>query len=389
VKECTQNAICSTSVSQSSATTHNYIAKIEQSGGTNVQAQSGTVKLTWISASTGWTASLSTTQGSVGTGQNVTLTASTNQDVGPTIYYLSIVDVGSNTVVASCGSGTTCSYTASQSTASAHTYLAEIDTGSAGASVQAASGAIPVTWATATTVTTTPDGALVSERVSGATYYYLFDGLGSVVALTNSSGGIVDSYAYDPYGNATSVSETVSNQFRFIGAVWDSSTGLYKMGERYYDPSLGRFTQLDPLGGGYVYSHDDPINLSDPSGLSDEESSIQDHCTDETGAPADAPINPEDSDPERYGDAAKTSKIARGHAYTQHVVKEGGFRRFGVTNRAQFAKLLNNVVTWGQKRVLGNGARAYWKDGIVVIVNDHDPDGGTAYRRSWARFQKL
>jgi uncharacterized protein RhaS with RHS repeats len=39
------------------------------------------------------------------------------------------------------------------------------------------------------------------------------------------------------------------------------------MGERYYDPTLGRFTQLDPLGNGYVYSQDDPVNFSDPSGL--------------------------------------------------------------------------------------------------------------------------
>ncbi len=47
----------------------------------------------------------------------------------------------------------------------------------------------------------------------------------------------------------------------------DSSTGLYKMGERYYDPSIGRFTQLDPLGDGYGYADGNPINSTDPSGL--------------------------------------------------------------------------------------------------------------------------
>ncbi|HZU11363.1 MAG TPA: RHS repeat-associated core domain-containing protein [Chloroflexota bacterium] len=91
-----------------------------------------------------------------------------------------------------------------------------------------------------------------------------------MVGLTNSSGAVVNSYAYDPYGNATSVSEQVSNPFRYIGAIWDASTGLYKMGERYYDPSVGRFTQLDPLGTGYAYAGGDPINFSDPSGLSEE-----------------------------------------------------------------------------------------------------------------------
>lgn len=116
-------------------------------------------------------------------------------------------------------------------------------------------------------LTKTPGGELISERLPSGTYYYLYDGLGSVVGLTDSSGKLVNSYAYDPYGNTTSVSETVSNPFRFIGAIWDASTGLYKMGDRYYDPTVGRFTQLDPLGEGYVYASDNPINFVDPGGL--------------------------------------------------------------------------------------------------------------------------
>ncbi len=100
---------------------------------------------------------------------------------------------------------------------------------------------------------------------------YLHDGLGSVVALTNGSGSVANSYAYDPYGNTTSSTGTVANPFRFIGAVWDSSTGLYKMGERYYDPSVGRFTQEDPLGDEYQYVGDNPINAVDPSGLCEAE----------------------------------------------------------------------------------------------------------------------
>ena len=70
---------------------------------------------------------------------------------------------------------------------------------------------------------------MLSERLYTGTYYYLHDGLGSVVDLINSSGSVVNSYAYDPYGNTTSTSGTVANPFRYIGAVWDSQTGLYKM----------------------------------------------------------------------------------------------------------------------------------------------------------------
>ncbi|WP_438817029.1 RHS repeat-associated core domain-containing protein [Streptomyces griseoflavus] len=47
-------------------------------------------------------------------------------------------------------------------------------------------------------------------------------------------------------------------------------TGLYKMGHRYYDPTLGRFTQPDPSGqetNAYLYAAGDPVNNTDPTGL--------------------------------------------------------------------------------------------------------------------------
>ena len=56
---------------------------------------------------------------------------------------------------------------------------------------------------------------------------------------------------------------------------YDSTTGLYKFGIRYYDPTLGRWTQQDPLGGSlfdpstgnrYSYANNDPTNLTDPTG---------------------------------------------------------------------------------------------------------------------------
>lgn len=75
---------------------------------------------------------------------------------------------------------------------------------------------------------------------------------------------------FDPSGNATSVSETVPNPFRLTGAIWDASTGLYQMGERYYDPSTGQFMQQDPAGGGYQYAGDNPIDAIDPSGMEED-----------------------------------------------------------------------------------------------------------------------
>jgi RHS repeat-associated protein len=66
------------------------------------------------------------------------------------------------------------------------------------------------------------------------------------------------------------------NPFKFAGGYLDSATNLYKFGTRYDDPTLGRWTQQDPVGGSlgdlnsanrYTYADDNPVNLTDPSGM--------------------------------------------------------------------------------------------------------------------------
>ncbi len=47
--------------------------------------------------------------------------------------------------------------------------------------------------------TRTPSGHLVSERTAAGSYYYLFDGLGSVVGLVDPLGNLAARYGYDPY----------------------------------------------------------------------------------------------------------------------------------------------------------------------------------------------
>jgi RHS repeat-associated protein len=117
----------------------------------------------------------------------------------------------------------------------------------------------------------------LAERTPSGAYYYLFDGQGSVLGITDSSGGVVARYGDDPFGRLTSMmsvgSVGIDNPWRYVGAYQDG-TGLYKMGERFYDPTTGRFTQQDPLVNPldpsscnrYAYVGDDPVNFSDPSG---------------------------------------------------------------------------------------------------------------------------
>jgi len=123
--------------------------------------------------------------------------------------------------------------------------------------------------------TRTNAGQLVNERTTAGTYYYLMDDLGSVLKVVDSSGTVKNSYYYDPYGNSLNKSETVSNPWQFASGYYDTTTGLYKFGTRYYDPQLGRWTQMDPVGGSvgkigssnpYVYAGNEPTMQVDPSG---------------------------------------------------------------------------------------------------------------------------
>src|SRR5690348_15935472 len=72
-----------------------------------VAAFAGTAPLTGHASLAVITLAASNTDG--GPGHPVTLTATSNVDVGPTPYYLQIFDVTSNSQLASCGYGTACS----------------------------------------------------------------------------------------------------------------------------------------------------------------------------------------------------------------------------------------------------------------------------------------
>ncbi|MEV1045791.1 RHS repeat-associated core domain-containing protein [Streptomyces sp. NPDC049916] len=111
-------------------------------------------------------------------------------------------------------------------------------------------------------------GTLTAMTSGGASQYYLTDVQGSVIGLVDASGKRTATYSYGPYGEARTTSGT-NQPYHYTGTYLDPS-GLYKMGARYYDPQLGRFTQPDPSGkesNPYAYCAGDPVNHMDPSGL--------------------------------------------------------------------------------------------------------------------------
>jgi RHS repeat-associated protein len=128
---------------------------------------------------------------------------------------------------------------------------------------------------TSTYYTHDSNGNLLGERLGSAHWYYLTDGLGSIVAVISGDGlTIGDRYGFDPYGNTTTHTGSTANPWGYAGGYTDS-TGLIKFGTRYYDSSLGRWTQQDPVGGSiansnaldrYNYVACNPINAVDHTG---------------------------------------------------------------------------------------------------------------------------
>ncbi len=109
---------------------------------------------------------------------------------------------------------------------------------------------------------------------NGQTYYYHADGLGSIVAITNATGAVVQRYEYDSFGNITYQQDPNFKQsYTYTGREYDDESGLYYYRARYYDAKVGRFISEDPIGfaGGdvnlYSYVGNNPVNLVDPLGL--------------------------------------------------------------------------------------------------------------------------
>jgi RHS repeat-associated protein len=104
--------------------------------------------------------------------------------------------------------------------------------------------------------------------------YYFADGNGNVTYMLNSSQTMVASYRYDPFGNTISSSGSLANDnvYRFSSKEIHVNSGLYYFGYRFYDPSLKRWINRDPIGedGGenlYGYAQNHPTGKIDAFGM--------------------------------------------------------------------------------------------------------------------------
>ncbi len=125
------------------------------------------------------------------------------------------------------------------------------------------------------------------QSYSGKSYYYRQDSHGNVTALLDFAGNEVKNYKYDAYGEPQGTrlnpagdqtiiyqwkaeTERVYNPFGFCGEYADAESGLIYLRNRYYDPSVGRFVNEDPIRDGlnwYIYCGGNPVMFVDPWGL--------------------------------------------------------------------------------------------------------------------------
>src|SRR4030042_2967502 len=89
-----------------------------------------------------------------------------------------------------------------------------------------------------------PNGAVWPRGVNPTLHF--FDGLGSVVALSDAAGDTVQTYAYTVFGEPAASDANHPNPFLFTARRFDPETGLSHYRARAYNPYLGRLLQTDP-----------------------------------------------------------------------------------------------------------------------------------------------
>lgn len=105
---------------------------------------------------------------------------------------------------------------------------------------------------------------MLFDMAAALVQFYYYDAYGQMLAVHNSTGGLVGTSAADAL-----------TTLLYSGEQFDSRIGQQYLRARYYNPATGTFNRLDPFFGNlndpqslhkYLYTHGDPVNGIDPTG---------------------------------------------------------------------------------------------------------------------------
>lgn len=120
-----------------------------------------------------------------------------------------------------------------------------------------------------------PFGRLISEKRGVSTVYHEYDVLGSTRELTDATGYVTDTMAFEAWGKTVTSTGVSDSPFLWKGE-WsyysDSELGSYHVRSRTLSPAIARWTSSDPIPflrytSTYLYVHNHPVTLHDPTGL--------------------------------------------------------------------------------------------------------------------------
>jgi RHS repeat-associated protein len=214
------------------------------------------------------------------------------------------------------------------------------------------------------------DRLIALTRADEGRRFFSFDGLRSVVNLTNETGSTAASYHLDAWGNFRFPAELLAsrNRFAFTGYEWDPELGLFNAKARYFDPQLGRFLSQDSFLGQideppslhrYFYANANPTRYVDPTG----------HAAGDVWDPRsyDWKVFGQEFGT-RLGETGANIATLGGYGGIKRGFEEGRITGtdFGSAGRAYAEGVFNTITLGGGERAIGAYAEGKGAGGVAV-----------------------